>query len=291
MKKISIIIVTYNSLNDIFNCIESIYDYNDINSEHLEIIIVDNSDVNVFEEMKSLVVGKYEGIRFIHNEKNGGYGQGNNIGIKASLSDIICVINPDVVLRSYMFSSVLKMFKNKPDLAIVGGKQKGGIDLSFWIRPEFEFFLLTSPLMKILNSTNLYMEKFCFLSGALLFIEKKKFEEIGLFDEKIFLYREESDVQKRFLKNNYHSHFEKEFNYLHLIDDRNGTSDFSFNEEMKSTQYYMNKYSYDFSKFLSQRSFYITVMIFLYSIVGNTEKVVRLKETKRKLKNLKNKVL
>jgi GT2 family glycosyltransferase len=290
MKKIAVIIVTYNSLKDIFNCVESIYTYNDIAAEHLEIIIVDNSNKDVFEEMKNLVSKRYDDISFIHNEKNGGYGQGNNIGIKASDSDMICVVNPDVVLKSSVFSFVLNMFKDNSSLALVGGKQKGGINLSFWIRPEFEFFLLTSPLMMILNKMNIYLERFFFLSGALLFIDKKKFKEIGLFDENIFLYREESDIQKRFLSKGYHSHFEKKINYLHLIDDRNGTSDFSFIEEMKSTKYYMNKYSFNFSRFLLQRSFYATVMIYIYLLIGNKEKANYFIETKRKLKNIKDEV-
>ncbi|MEY8759772.1 glycosyltransferase [Chryseobacterium tongliaoense] len=287
MKKISVIIVTYNSLKDIFDCIKSIYNYNDISKEQLEIIIVDNSKANVFEEMKMLVSEKYSDIKFIHNEKNGGYGQGNNIGIKASQSETVCVINPDVVLKTAMFSSVLNMFQNDLNLAVIGGKQKGGINLSFWIRPEYEFFLFTSPVMMLLNKMNIYIERFCFLSGALLFIDKKKFEKIGFFDENIFLYREESDIQKRFLAEKYRSRFEKKFNYLHLIDDRNGTSDFSFIEEMKSTKYYMKKYSYDFSKFLAQRSFYTTVMIGIYSIIGNNKKIRSLKETQKKLKNLR----
>lgn len=287
MPKISVIIVTYNSLKDIFNCIESIYNYNDIARKQLEIIIVDNSKADIFEEMKVLVSDKYSDIKFIHNAKNGGYGQGNNIGIKASQSEIICVINPDVVIKTEMFASVLTMFQNDSNLAIIGGKQKGGINLSFWIRPEYEFFLFTSPVMMLLNRMNIYIEKFCFLSGALLFIDKKKFEEIGFFDENIFLYREESDIQKRFLAKKYHSHFEKKINYLHLIDDRNGTSDFSFIEEMKSTKYYMNKYSYDFSRFLSQRCFYATVMIGLHSLIGNSKKIMQFKETRKKLKSLR----
>jgi GT2 family glycosyltransferase len=241
--------------------------------------------------MKNLVSEKYQDIIFIHNEKNGGYGQGNNIGIKASQSDIVCIINPDVVLKTCMFSSVIAKFQNDLKLAVIGGKQKGGINLSFWIRPEYEFFLLTTPLMLLLNRMNIYIEKLCFLSGALLFINKKKFLEIGLFDENIFLYREESDIQKRFMANNYHTLFEKKINYLHLIDDRNGTSDFSFIEEMKSTKYYMNKYSYNFSRFLSQRSFYATVMIWVYSLTGNKKKISQFEETRRKLNTLKTEMI
>lgn len=287
MPKISVIIVTYNSLNDISNCIESIYNYCDIPNEHLEIIIVDNSEKDVHINLKCLISQNYKTVKLIRNEINGGYGQGNNIGIKASSSEIVCIMNPDVLLKSHMFSSAIEIFAKNPRLAMIGGKQKGGINLSFWIRPEYEFFILTSPLMKLLNRLNLYNEKFCFLSGALLFIKKDKFKKIGLFDENIFLYREESDIQKRFLKEKYSTHFEKSYKYLHLIDDRNGVSDFSFKEEIKSTKYYMDKYSFNFNSFLSQRYFYSQIMSYLYMLIGNKKKYLKFKEVKMKFKMLK----
>ena len=43
MKRLSIIIVTYNSEKDIYDCLDSIKQYSDINAEELEIIVVDNN--------------------------------------------------------------------------------------------------------------------------------------------------------------------------------------------------------------------------------------------------------
>lgn len=291
MKKISIIIVTYNSLSDINNCINSIYQYSDISLEMLEIIVVDNSSREVFEEMQIRVLENYSNIKFIHNEKNRGYGQGNNVGIRSCQSEIICIINPDVMLTSNMFSHVIKMFADKPDLAVVGGKQSGGIDLSFWIRPEYEFFLITTPLMLFLNFFNIYTARYFFLSGALLFLDNKKFKEIGFFDENIFLYREESDIQKRFLNKKYKCYFEKKLTYRHLIDERKETSDFSFIEEMKSTQYYMNKYSFNFNRFLSQRILYAKAMSFISKITLNDKKYLYFAGNVNKLNAIKTNLL
>ncbi|MFP7655865.1 glycosyltransferase family 2 protein [Chryseobacterium proteolyticum] len=163
MKKLSIIIVTYNSLKDILNCIEAIYDKSDIEDEFLEIIVVDNSSADVFETMKSMIELKYGNkVRIIHNYENKGYGQGNNIGIKYALSNIVCVINPDVLLQNFVFSKILNSFKEDTRLAMIGGKQLGGINLSFWIRPEFELFIVTTPLCLLLNKLNLYFQRFFF---------------------------------------------------------------------------------------------------------------------------------
>ncbi|MDY0933029.1 glycosyltransferase family 2 protein [Chryseobacterium sp. CFBP8996] len=287
MKKISFIIVTYNSLSDINNCINSIYQYSDISLEMFEIIIVDNSSREVFLEMKSVVLENYSDIKFIHNDKNCGYGQGNNVGIKSCESEIICIINPDVILTNKMFSHVIERFRLNPDLALIGGKQSGGINLSFWIRPEYEFFLITTPLMLWLNSLNLYNENYFFLSGALLFVDHKKFEEIGLFDENIFLYREESDIQKRFLKKKYKCHFEKKLTYRHLIDNRSKTSDTSFAEEIKSTKYYMKKYGYNFNFFIFQRLLYLCVMKYFYYCTLQKQKYLDIKKNLKRFTSIK----
>ena len=91
-KRVSVIIVTYNSEKHIYDCLSSIYRYNDI-GDLLEVIIVDNNSCNkdlMFESINRL----YPQTKLIDNPKNGGYGQGNNMGVKNSLGDIILIMNP-----------------------------------------------------------------------------------------------------------------------------------------------------------------------------------------------------
>lgn len=80
MKKLGIIIVTYNSEKDIYDCIGSIKKWADIPQDEIELIIVDNNSAGcdtMFERLKTM----WDGIVLIKNSTNGGYGQGNNIGI------------------------------------------------------------------------------------------------------------------------------------------------------------------------------------------------------------------
>lgn len=103
MNAISIVIVTYNSTKDIIGCLDSIYKNNDIGC-NLEIIIVDNnsSDIN---ELQSILHSCYPEVKLLRNSCNGGYGQGNNIGIKSSTSPIILIMNPDVRLFFPIFKN------------------------------------------------------------------------------------------------------------------------------------------------------------------------------------------
>ena len=73
MKKLSIIIVTYNSEKDIYDCLDSIYSHCDIPIKELEVIIVDNNSTDcdtMFNKLKTLWG---EDIILIKNSSNGGY--------------------------------------------------------------------------------------------------------------------------------------------------------------------------------------------------------------------------
>lgn len=278
MKVISFVIVTYHSQKDIVNCIDSIYKTADIPHEKIEIIVVENGSKEAFEETKNLIKNRFsEFVLMHHNSENGGYGQGNNIGVKLATAEIIAIVNPDVVFVRQMFAEVLEIFKKDDSIALIGGNQRGGDDMSFWIRPEYDFFIFTAPLSRILNKMNIYFEKFFFLSGALLFIDKEKFEKIGGFDEKIFMYCEESDIINRLFKEKYKTVYKKEFIYKHLIDDRTETSDSNLSILLKSYKYYLEKHKFSYNGFLKRRILSLKVMIFVYKMF-NKKKAALVKE-------------
>lgn len=221
-KEISVIIVTYNSEKLIFDCIDSLYKYNDIGNM-LEIIVVDNNSDNV-NKMFSDIKERYgNDIILIKNNKNKGYGQGNNVGIRNATGSIIMIMNPDVRLLLPVFSKALSHFFNSKTI-ILGMKQmvtetKRG--LSFMVKLD------SSPILSILetilfNKLELYNYKRMYFSGACFFIQKNEFIKIGLFDESVFMYGEENDIHYRLLKSKVTGSmiYDKNLKYLHLVDNR-----------------------------------------------------------------------
>lgn len=286
----SIIILTYNSNHDIINCIESIYNTLDIPREQIEIIVVDNSSTEVFDELKSLVYNKFGDEIILIKNINGGYGQGNNVGIRASKGQFVCIVNPDVLFTSKMFSSVAELFNNNKKLALIGGKQYGGKNISFKFREEYDFFAFTEPLVVVLNKINLFLPKFSYLSGALLFIDKEKFNSIGLFDETFFLYCEESDICKRFLSKNYQIIFEKNYAYRHLIDGRNHTSDFSFQNLIDSSKKYLEKHNFSYEKFILKKIISYQIILIICKLINNKTLISKNRTNLNRFLDLKNKL-
>ncbi len=272
MKSLSIIIVTYNSQKDILNCLSSIFETSDIPREAIDIIVIDNSSKEVFIETEELIISQYgTEINIIHNSKNGGYGQGNNFGIQNAKAEVICIVNPDVIFLKPIFQEALNMFNVNERLAMIGGKQFGGGDISYWIRPEYDFFLFTAPISKILNKFNIYLQKYFYLSGALLFVSKTKFLEIGGFDEKMFMYCEEADITKRFLQKNYETSYRKDFHYQHLIDERSEAGEMSLKFLINSYKIYFSKFDFNYSGFMRRRIFTFKALMLFGKLFGNKQ--------------------
>ena len=223
MKRLSIVIVTYNSEHDIYDCLQSVWEFCDIAHEELEIIIVDNSRDS--EPMFTKLRDRYgDSLVLIHNTHNGGYGQGNNIGIRHASAPVIMVMNPDVRLCEPFFMTTLTAYEQEPSLCMYGMKQMLSSEvkspLSFDCSRRLNGYLI--PIISsICNKLDLYIPHLMYLQGSCFFVRKEKFVQAGLFDEEIFMYGEEDDIHWR-LKKQFGPHFlyNPHLHYIHLTLER-----------------------------------------------------------------------
>lgn len=196
MKQLSLIILTYNSEKDIFDCLSSVYQYNDI-GDNLEVIVVDNNSY-IWKDTEAKIKVHYPDVITISNPINGGYGQGNNVGIRVASAPIVAIINPDVRLIMPSFGMFLHTLSSS-DIVMCGGKQclpSGKECVSFQYRFNVHP-ILKSLIFPLCRRIDYYDYKRMWLSGAFFAIKKDVFQQIGLFDEKIFMYEEECDIHMR----------------------------------------------------------------------------------------------
>ncbi len=198
MKQLSVIILTYNSEKDIYACLESVYQHNDI-GEGLEVIVVDNQSQD-FATMQQTIAQRYPEVIITQNTHNGGYGQGNNVGIRIAQAPVVAVMNPDIRLMQPIFAAALQALQN--DTIMCGGKQMHTPTQLGWSY-AFDYnamSYLQVPLRNLYKRFDYYDYRHMHLSGAFFFIKKKCFEQIGMFDEQIFMYGEECDIHLRLRK-------------------------------------------------------------------------------------------
>lgn len=189
MKKVAAIILNFKVKEDTLECIASLKKSN----YPVKIFVVDNnSNDGIGKE-----VLKDKEITFTQNEKNLGYTGGNNIGIKEALkvSDYIFVVNPDVIIGSDTIKKLVEALEAGADIA--------GPKIYFHKLKKIWFAGGVLDLANVIGSHrgvdeedkgqyNLNGET-DYISGASILIKKQVFEKIGLFDERYFLYYEDTD--------------------------------------------------------------------------------------------------
>ncbi len=247
MKRLSIIIVTYNSEKDIFECLDSIFKFSDIPLEELEIIIIDNCSKEI-EATFSAIEDMYgDKILLVKNNSNKGYGQGNNVGIEKASAPIILIMNPDVRLVEPIFSTVLASFNNDTSLSMYGMKQMRSLrkksNNSFFCTSTTNGYVATF-LTALGNHFDWYWPAHMCLSGSCFFIQKLMFTDIGLFDSTIFMYGEENDIHYR-MKKKYGTNiiYNKNLHYLHLTNGRKPSIEYE-KTVLNSLIYINNKIGY-----------------------------------------------
>jgi GT2 family glycosyltransferase len=200
---VSIIIINYfqkeflkNSLCSIFSTIKSV---------DFEVIVVNNSP----EENLNDLTEKYSNVKLISSENNG-FSKGNNAGAKNASGDYYFFLNPDTFLKNDFLGKAIKLFESQNN-AIIGMRlfSEGMIfQFSFGEEVSFKGEIKNKKLEKLSNKLSKevsvkYESEYCniietdWVSGAAMLIKKNVFEELCGFDERYFLYYEDSDICKR----------------------------------------------------------------------------------------------
>lgn len=245
MKKVSIIIVTYNSEKDIFDCVSSIMDTSDIPRSEIELIIVDNNSRNpqpMFQKLKDLWG---EGIVYIENKDNVGYGKGNNVGIRKSTAPVIMIMNPDVRLVQPIFKPILDSFAKDESLSMCGMKQM--LTVSEQSTNSFTCTYMMNGYLRVFLSMLLirmdrYVPRFMHFSGSCFFVRRSMFEKAGLFDEEVFMYGEEDDIHYRIMKMfGANMRYFPNLRYLHLTKSRVPTLEYEKKKHSVAVSFHQKK--------------------------------------------------
>ena len=202
---LSIIIVNYNTSHFINQTIRSIKKSTlDIN---YEIIIVDN---NSNDQSIDLIKKQFTKVKLIENPSNYGFSKAVNIGVSNAEGKYILILNPDTILKKDTILELYQSLVSDSNIGVVGGKIldcNGKFQLSS--RRAFPSFL--TSIFHILGLSYLFPKTKLFgkynytykpsntshavdaVSGACMMFSRNHFNLTGGFDERYFLFFEETD--------------------------------------------------------------------------------------------------
>jgi GT2 family glycosyltransferase/Flp pilus assembly protein TadD len=114
---ISIVIVTFNELENTKRCVKSIREHT---PEAHEIIFVDNCSTDVTVKWLKRLVQEHDNYQYIENKNNLGYTKGCNLGIERCQGETILLLHNDVVVSDGWLTGMLECLISAPDIGIVG---------------------------------------------------------------------------------------------------------------------------------------------------------------------------
>ena len=183
----------------------------DPNDKPIEIIPYNgkNTEISKFSNHNKQLI-------LIKNDINHGFAKGNNIGIEFSLKNLnpqyILLLNNDTVVDKDFLKILVQEGENDPKIGILGPKMYyyDNPNVIWCIGGKIDWKLARGIHIGI-NETDVgqYAEKmnFDYINGSAILIKRNVLEDIGLLDEKYFLYFEETDLALKASKKGYNNSY------------------------------------------------------------------------------------
>lgn len=168
---LTVIIISYNSAKVLEQNLRGVID-----DDQFDIIIVDNASCDKSDDSIRM---RFPNVKLIGLKQNVGYGRAANVAIKSLNSPYALLLNPDL---STSTKDILKFLQ----LA------QGYTNTAIW-----------APATKLADSQDCEPKCVEWVSGCAMLLDVKKIIEVGLFDENIFLFFEETDLCKRVIEKGY----------------------------------------------------------------------------------------
>lgn len=201
LTRLSIIIVTYNSRDQIDACLTSLSSHPP--SMDSQVVIVDNASG---DGTAAAVRQAWPEVRVIETDRNLGFAAGCNAGIRSTSGELVLLLNPDARVTAGAIDALIARLVARPDAAVTGPRlidADGRAELSFgtMIGPMAE---LRQKLLVLGNArvplVHAYIDRLTrnsrevdWVSGACLLVRREDAEAVGLLDERYFMYTEDVD--------------------------------------------------------------------------------------------------
>jgi N-acetylglucosaminyl-diphospho-decaprenol L-rhamnosyltransferase len=202
MTRLAIVIVSFNAKADLDDCLASLHTPPPALSH--TIVVVDNASR---DQSVPHVRARWPGVQVIASPENVGFARANNLGIRATESDLILLLNSDTIVPAGALDALVAALDRDPNAAIAGPRlvdADGRAELSFgrMIGPFNEARQKALGRLHARGAPLIapYVERLLsrpsspdWVSGACLLVRRADAEAVGLLDERYFMYAEDVD--------------------------------------------------------------------------------------------------
>ena len=227
---VDIVVVTYNSRAHIAACLDSIPE--SAFDGTVRTVVVDNHSS---DDTVALVLTHHPAVELIVNSANRGFAAACNQGIRATAGEFILLLNPDAQLLPSTVARLVSYLRRHPAVGIVGPslRSTGGAlqrDISATgLFPSFPQALSEyTRLSRVYPESKWHRDYFltdwdrmssrpvAMVQGACFMFRRALLDDIGYFDERFFLYFEETDFCKRAKEIGWEVHYVGDAAAIHI---------------------------------------------------------------------------
>jgi hypothetical protein len=161
------------------------------------VVVVDNAST---DDTADEVAARFPDVTVIRSPRNDGFGAANNLCFAASSSSYVAVLNPDARPEPGWLRALVRALEENPNAALATSKvllasdasrinacgnvvHLSGIAYCRGLMQDQHDFVQASPVAAV--------------SGAAFLARRDVLEEIGYFDERFFMYMEDTELSMR----------------------------------------------------------------------------------------------
>jgi N-acetylglucosaminyl-diphospho-decaprenol L-rhamnosyltransferase len=202
---LSVIILNYNTRDHLRVCLESVA--GEGSALEREVFVVDNASADGSAEM---VATEFPWVQLITAERNGGFAYGNNLALRVSRGDAVMLLNPDTRVPNGAFGALLQRLRANARVGVVGPKllrPDGTMHLASrrsFPTPSVAFYRFSGLSRLFPKSERFGRYNLTFVEpdvplevdsvcGACMLLRRDVIDEVGLLDERFFMYGEDLD--------------------------------------------------------------------------------------------------
>lgn len=195
MKRLAVIIVTYNGMQWLERCLASVAS----SSYEADTIVVDNCST---DRSADFVAEHYPAVKLVRNTQNEGFGRANNRAMRMAIdrgADYLYLLNQDAWITPEQLGRLVDIMERHPDYGIIGPVQLSADELH--INENFGRWLNTKTAPNFIDDA--YFGRLSELYEMKLFpadnwlVRSKTIEQVGGFSPVFFFYGEDSEMVAR----------------------------------------------------------------------------------------------
>lgn len=217
MTALSIIIVSYNVKYYLEQCLQSVE--RATQGMQVEVWVVDNAST---DGTVPYLQARFPAVHFITNADNRGFSAANNQAIRLSQGRYVLLLNPDTIVGEDVLRGCVDFLDAHPDAGATGVRMLHA-DGSFapesrrGVPTPFTSFCKMSGLCRLFPRSPLFGRYYMryldasqpsqieIISGAFCMLRREALDQVGLLDERFFMYGEDVDLSYRLLQAGWHN--------------------------------------------------------------------------------------